>query len=145
MDRFPGNEHLIELLKAVFVCAGGDNVISEEERTFFFGYLDSVGLPESLHEFVKTYDGKDSLEELLSTSSAINEATKRVILYTAMLVAGADGFADAEREAVLRAGKILGVSDDVVLQIEAQYRKDVQNTADRVALLFPEGNPWAAK
>lgn len=46
-----------------------------------------------MHEWVKTYEGKDKLEDIIQTNSdAINDATKRCIIYTAMIVAGADGY-----------------------------------------------------
>ena len=42
---------------------------------------------------MKTYEAKDALEDVMKENpKAINEATKRCIIYTAMLVAGADGY-----------------------------------------------------
>jgi len=142
LNSFPNSEQLQDLLKAVFVIAKGDGVISDSERHFFGGYLDAVGLPDSLHEFVQTYQGNDTLEHLLANSQAINDATKRVILYTAILVSGADGYADGEHAATLKAGAILGVSADVVNQLADQYRAEAKLAEARKALLFPHGQPW---
>jgi len=143
MNSFPNNDHSHALLKAVFVIARGDGVISNAERAFFFGYLDAVGLPESLHDFVRNYEGTDRLEDLLAGAEYINDATKRAILYTAILVAGADGYAEGEREATRRAANILGVSEHVINELEAQFFAEEKLRASRIALLFPNGHPWA--
>lgn len=44
MDSFPNDKNLLDLIKAVFICAGGDGEVSQTERDFFFGYLDAVGI-----------------------------------------------------------------------------------------------------
>jgi hypothetical protein len=44
MESFPNDKNLLDLIKAVFICAGGDGQVSQTEREFFFGYLDAVGM-----------------------------------------------------------------------------------------------------
>jgi hypothetical protein len=42
---------------------------------------------------VKTYPAKETLDEVMKANpNAINDSTKRVIIYTAMIVAGSDGY-----------------------------------------------------
>lgn len=132
-------------MKAVFVCVKGDGVISQAERDFFFGYLDAVGIPESFHEFVRTYQGDDSLKDLLSESSGVSDVTKRVILYTAVIVSAADGYAEGEHAAIVKAAEALGLTEADVHEIEEQWKRDEANKQQRLKTLFPLGNPWASQ
>eukprot|EP00026_Physarum_polycephalum_P018196 Phypoly_transcript_19699.p1 GENE.Phypoly_transcript_19699~~Phypoly_transcript_19699.p1 ORF type:complete len:168 (+),score=35.36 Phypoly_transcript_19699:158-661(+) len=146
MDSFPSDKNLLDLIKAVFICAGGDGEVSKTERDFFFGYLDAVGIPASLHEFVKTYPAKESLEDVMKANpSAINEATKRVIIYTAIIVAGSDGYADGEHTQIVKMAAKLGVDNSVVDQIRKQYEADQKLRQERISLLFPGEHPWGKK
>jgi len=142
MDFFPSDEHTIELLKAVFICVRGDGEISDKERQFFLGYLDAVGAPESLHPLINTYQGTDTLEELLKDAKAINENTKRAIIYTAIIVSGADGYAPVEHDEIVKMAGIMGVSADVVKQIEEVYFEDQKANEKRYKVLFPGTHPW---
>jgi len=146
MDSFPNDKDLLDLVKAVFICAKGDGEISKTERDFFFGYLDAIGVPESLHEWVKTYPATDSLDEVMKANpEAINESTKRLLVYVAMLVAGSDGYADSEHEQIVKMANKLGVDNEVVNQIRVQYETDLRVRKERVALLFPGDHPWGKK
>ena len=146
MDCFPSNDHVMSLLKAVFICAAGDGKISDEERNFAFGYLDAVGVPDSMHDFIKNYQGKeDKLEDLINNKDAINEQTKRCIIYTAIIVAGADGYDDKEHEVVVKMAGRLGVDGAIVNQIRDQYQTDMKEREKRINLLFPGEHPWAKK
>jgi len=141
INTFPNDDHLEVLLKAVLVIAKGDGAISPEERNFFIGYLDAVGLPENRHNWPKDYQGDDRLEDLLAGSGALNDNTKRIILYTAILVSAVDGYHEGEHASVVKAGAILGVSEDVVNQIADQYRAEAKAFQQRNALLFANGRP----
>jgi hypothetical protein len=53
MDSFPNDKNLLDLIKAVFICAAGDGEVSKTERDFFFGYLDAVGMSVSMISFAQ--------------------------------------------------------------------------------------------
>eukprot|EP01100_Stratorugosa_tubuloviscum_P006823 TRINITY_DN289_c0_g4_i2.p1 TRINITY_DN289_c0_g4~~TRINITY_DN289_c0_g4_i2.p1 ORF type:complete len:169 (+),score=44.38 TRINITY_DN289_c0_g4_i2:113-619(+) len=144
MDGFPVRDHALELIKAVFIVAGGDGSISETERNFFLGYLDAVGLPDDLHEFFKTYPGNERLEDILANSQSIkDDSAKRSILYTAILVAGSDGYAQGEHDQVVKFGAILGLSAEDVAQVEALAEAEKKQGEERRRILFRGNNPWA--
>jgi len=128
--------------RRVFICVRGDGVISDKERQFFLGYLDAVGAPESLHPLINTYQGTDKLEDLLKDAKAINENTKRAIVYTAIIVSGADGYAPGEHNEIVKMAGLLGVSAEVVKQIEDQYFEDQKQNEKRYQVLFPGTHPW---
>ena|SRR3990167_2401435 len=144
IDGFPVKEHALELIKAVFTVAGGDGSISDVERNFFLGYLDAVGLPEELHEFIKTYPGGEKLEDILANAQGIkDDSAKRSILYTAILVASADGYAAGEHDQVVKFAGILGVSAEDVAEIEALAEAERKQGEERRRILFRGNNPWA--
>jgi len=143
MDSFPNDAHLIDILKAVFVCAAGDGQISKEERDFALGYLTAImgGLPKPVHDLFSTYEGKDKLEDLVK-GDALTEGTKRPIIYTAMLIAGADGYAESEHNQIVKMGARLGLTEADVNAVRAQYEADKKMRDQRIAVLFPSTHPW---
>jgi len=145
MDFFPSDEHVLELLKAVLICARGDGVISDVERNFFVGYLDAVGSPDAAIALAKTYEGKESLETLLKDCKAVNENTKSVIIYNAVMVSAADGYAAGEHDSIVKMAGILGISPESVKHIEDQYFEDVKANEKREKVLFAAGHPWKNK
>jgi len=141
MNSFPADADAAELVKAVLVVAAGDGDISATEREFLVGYLHTVGVPQEVIALAGTYAGKDKIEDL-KISPALSDSAKHVILYTAVLVAGSDGLADAEVAALVKIGAKIGLPESETQKVVAQYKKDLESNKARVAILFPVAHPW---
>lgn len=104
--------------KALVVCAKGDGVISPKEREWLVGYMTITGVAPSVVEMVKTYDGEDSLDDLLKTSPAMR-IYGRAMLYDALRICASDGeLHPDELDRVRRIADVLGISRDVLAALE---------------------------
>ena len=111
-------ELMTNFSKAVLTIIGADGQVAPAERAHFLGLAHSVGAPAQMVEFLKTYDPKNGkLEDCLEGFGNDNPA--RVMLYDAIQTARADGgYHPAEKAAVAKAARILGIDQTVVAQIE---------------------------
>jgi len=137
----PFNEPFSSWGSHVIVVAAGDGDISAAEREFLIGYLHAVGVPQEIIALASTYAGKDKIEDL-KISASLSDSTKHVILYTAVIVAGADGLADAEVAALVKIGAKLGLPETETQKVVHQYKTDLEANKARVAVLFPVAHPW---
>lgn len=105
--------------KAITVCAAGDGEISQHERDWIIGYLTSAGSPEEVIEAMRTYEGGDSIEDLVNSSPGM-KFTGRGLIYDALRACASDGeLSSDERARVVSAASRLGIETDVVDAIEA--------------------------
>ncbi len=105
-------------VKGIMVCAMGDGEISPQEREWITGYLRTCGDSEDFVESMEAYDGSDTIEDL-ATRTPNMRVYRRSMLYDALRACASDGdLSDGERERVLSAADRMGVSRDVVSQLE---------------------------
>ncbi len=130
--------------KALFIVANGDGVITEKERKWIVGFAAAQGASPAVIDELQKYSGNDDLNSLLSADPTLDpKYTARPLIRDAILAASADDeYSSAERETVLKLAKQLGVSEDVVSQIEQSVTQVKKLRQQEIELLFPEGKPY---
>ena len=104
--------------KALVVCAKGDGEITPDEREWLIGYSVTQGHPQEVVDAISTYDGGDSIEDLLSASANM-PAYRRFLVYDALRACASDGdLAAEERQKVVAMADLMGVPGDVVDELE---------------------------
>ncbi|MFB2980252.1 hypothetical protein [Microseira sp. BLCC-F43] len=128
-------------LKSVLICANGDGTLAPEERDWVVGLASAFGAPDSLVEALKTYKADEDIEQVIGDAP---EATgsRRYLVYDAIKACSADGeYSDPERAKVHKMAAKLGVSQDVVQQIEEICLAEAKLWKKRQQLMYPEGAP----
>ncbi|KAF3884078.1 hypothetical protein AB0758_33055 [Tolypothrix bouteillei VB521301_2] len=138
-NTVPPTEEIAAYSKALAICAKGNGTLSQAEREWIIGYVATTGGDANLIELLKTYEGNDNLEELASTV----EAGKRCLVYDAIAACCADkDFDDSERSKVKLIAETLGISQEIVEQIEDLYHEERKLFEKRMNLLFPDKKPY---
>jgi uncharacterized tellurite resistance protein B-like protein len=126
----------LKLGRAILVVAAADAPLSEEERTHFLGMAAAYGgLTEAELRALADFDPRTSPLEALLTPEYRDWS--RAFLYEAIKTASVGGYTDAERRAVRRAAKLLGVDAAVVAVIEAVVEAEAAVRKARLAVLHP--------
>lgn len=130
--------------KVLFIAANGDGTLSEKERNWILGFAAAQGFSQSIIDELQKCTGNDDLNDLLSTDSSLDpKYAGRALIRDAILAAGADGeYHDGERQTVLKLAKQLGVSEDVVSEIEKSVTQIKKLRLQEIELIFPEGKPY---
>jgi len=140
-QSIPSNQDYETFIKAALICAKGDGVIAAEERNWVVGRAGAFRNPG--YELAKTYAADEDIIELISQASNIDKSCRRMILYVAIQACGADGdYSSEEREKVNQMANFLGISEDVVNQIEQFCTEEAKMREQRISLIFPEGVPY---
>ncbi|MEU3822424.1 TerB family tellurite resistance protein [Streptomyces sp. NPDC030392] len=109
--------------KALLVIAGSDGEVSEAEYAWLVDHQRRMGAPEEVIELYSTFDyRKADLRDLLPDIRTDVETWQAAphLVYHAIQMCGADGvYAQAEKAQVLRAARLMGVRDDIVLSLHA--------------------------
>lgn len=122
---------------ALLCIAGSDGEVSDPELEWL-----TIDLAESLGVDMETvadweeYDFEEgNLEEIFSSIRIASIANfNKVLIYDAIRICSADGhYADEERDKVAEAAKILQVSNEAVLAIEALV--DLETAASRLRMI----------
>jgi hypothetical protein len=104
--------------KALLVCAKGDGDITPDEREWLVGYSVTQGHPHEVVDAIRTYEGDDSIEDLLSASPNM-PTYRRFLVYDALRACASDGdLATEERDRVVAMAELIGVPGDVVNELE---------------------------
>ncbi len=129
-------------LKALLIAANGDGKLTAEERKWVIGRAAAAGAPDSLLKELETYPANEDITEVVSRTLATNKA-KRAVIYFAIKAASSDKEYHGDEAAMIKkAATAMGISDDVVKQIEDLCRKEAQLKEERIQLCFPEGDPF---
>jgi len=130
-------------MKALLICANGDGILTDEERNWVIGYCAALGAPNSVIEQLKIYEANEDINEIISNCKIVNiEGSKRSLIYDAVRASTADGEYHPNEKAVVRKmAEKLGISEEVVNQIEEIYAEEVRIREKRINLIFPDGTP----
>jgi tellurite resistance protein len=135
------DKDLAAIAKAVLICARGDGHLSPIEREWMLGAYAARGVSAELIDELRAYEGKEDLIEVLESTS-VSHAAARVVLYLAIQVCSADGeLHELELAAIIKMGAVLGVSAEVVRQLNALYQEEQLLRQKRIKLAFPDGPP----
>lgn len=127
--------------KAILICANGDGKLAPEERDWVIGHFAAFGTPDSVLDELKTYKADEDIEKVISMTPAAS-ASRRFLVYDAIRACSADGqYSDPERAMVIRMAAKLGVSEDLVRQIEEVCLEEARLREKRLKLVYPEGAP----
>lgn len=111
-------EENLAYAKALMVCAKGDGEITPDEREWLIGYSVTSGHSQEIVDAIRTYEGGDSLEDLLNASPNM-PAYRRFLVYDALRACASDGdLAAEERERVAGMAALMGLQGDVVDELE---------------------------
>ncbi|MDY6805213.1 MAG: TerB family tellurite resistance protein [Cyanobacteriota bacterium] len=140
-EDIPPTEVHSTFLKAQLIAANGDGKLAPEERQWALGRAAAVGYPEELLQELEDYVADENIAEVISQTKTTNKSRKSVI-YFAIKACAADGvYHDEEKEVVRQAATALGISEDVVEEIEKLCAEEELLKEKRIQLLFPDGSP----
>ena len=140
-SKIPSPEAYDGYLKSVLICANGDGKLAPEERDWVVGFASAFGASDSLVEELKTYEATEDIETVISVAVEA-DGSRRYLVYEAIKACSADGeYSSPERATVAKMAAKLGISDDVVKQIEEICIEEAKLREKRLALMYPEGPP----
>jgi uncharacterized tellurite resistance protein B-like protein len=132
---------LAAIAKAVLICAQADGTLSAAERDWILGAYAARGVPAELIEELRAYEGKEDLAAVLEGTS-VRHAAPRVVVYMAIQACAADGaLHDQELSTIVKMAGLLGVSEDVVMQLKGVFDEEQAVRRKRIQLAFPDGLP----
>ena len=138
----PEDERL-DYLKTIMACARGDGDLAEAEKAWVIGYGAACGAHQPTVDALEAYDADEDAVEILERNMPIAKTWGRVAVFDAIRASGADHeYDDTEREAVRRVAADLGITEEVVSEIESLYLAEQELKRKRIALLFGETVPY---
>ncbi len=141
-NQVPTDEDCCIYMKSVLCCAKGDGILSPEEKDWAVGFCASWGVADWVIEELKAYEADEDLEEVIARSPQVSIA-QRDLLLTAIRACAADGeFHQEEKAKIRQMASIIGVSEEVVEQLEELQKEEFALREKRVKLLYPEKSPY---
>jgi tellurite resistance protein len=128
-------ESVARQARALMIIIGADGRISDPEKQAFLELARLLGATDAMIAELRGFDYlHERLEDYLEPA---DPPVARRLLYDAITIAHADGYADAERDAARRAAEILRVDASALTAIEALVEMEVSLRHARAALLNP--------
>jgi tellurite resistance protein len=138
----PEDERL-DYLKAIMVCARAKGSLTEGEKNWVIGYGAACGAHQETVDALEAYEADEDIEEILRRNMPSAETWGRVAIFDAIRAAAADHeYSDDEMKAIRRLGRRIGVTEQVVADIEALYREEAALKRERINLVFGEQVPY---
>jgi hypothetical protein len=136
-----GPEDYDSYLKSILICANGDGTLAPEEREWVVGQASAYSASDSLIEELKFYKADEDIEKVVSRAPLAN-VFKRYLVYDTIMACSADGeYSDQERVTVTKMAAKLGISQDIVQQIEKICIEEIKLREKRAKLMYPEDSP----
>lgn len=130
--------------KTLMVCAGADGTIAPAERDWVVGYLATAGSPDAVVEAMQTYQGGDSLDDLLGATPDM-PVYRHCLLYDALRACASDGeLSPEERSKILAAADRMGVPRAVVEDLEDIVAQEQQLRRRRHQVIVADAYEAAA-
>ncbi len=143
-DNVPPKEAIIVYAKALLVCANGDGNLAPAEKDWIIGLTATRGASDAELEELMNYPATDSIEQVIASNQIIFEYAKRAIIYDAIVACSADNeYSEGEKAVVHKAASLIGVSEDVVGQLEEIYTEEKTLFNRKIQLLLPDGHPFS--
>ncbi len=129
-------------LKALLVCANGDGLLTAPERAWVVGRAAAGGAPEKLLDELEAYGADEDINDVVGRTLATNKS-RRAVIYFAIRAADSDkDYSAGERRAIRKVAEAMGISENEVVQIENQIEDEDRLRDRRIAMCFPEGDPF---
>ncbi|MEC4812810.1 MAG: hypothetical protein SAK29_05985 [Scytonema sp. PMC 1069.18] len=140
-STIPNPEGYDAYLKSLLICAKGDGHLAPEERDWVVQQASAYGASDSLVEELKSYEALEDIETVISRTGE-TDASRRYLVYDAIRACSADQeYSDLERATIAKMADKLGISTDVLKQIEEICVEEAKLREKRLTLMFPEGAP----
>lgn len=141
-DGVPEDDR-VDYLKAIMACAGAGTGLSAAEKAWVIGYGAACGAPQATVDALEGYDAQEDVVDILERNMPVANTWGRVAVFDAIRACGADGeYNDEERAAVRREAARLGISEEVVAELESLYGREQEQKRARIALVFGEDIPY---
>jgi hypothetical protein len=132
----------LEYLKAIMACAQGDGRLSPSEKAWVIGYGAACGGSQATVDALTAYESDEDVQDILNRNKPFVERWGRAMIFDAIRAAAADHtYHEDEQKAVRRAAEHMGISEELVDEIEELYFEEQALRRRRLQLLFPEDNP----
>lgn len=142
LDKICTGKERPTFLKALLIAANGDGILSSAEKKWVIGRAATGGAPDSLLKELEDYPADEDINDVVAGTLATNKS-KRAVVYFAIKASASDGqYNEQEKAAVRKSATAMGISEDVVKQIEDLYEREEQLKQERINLCFPEGDPF---
>jgi hypothetical protein len=139
----PRTSDLEIYMKALLICANGDERITEQEREWVLGIAAAMGLPEETVERLTSYEAKDDLNSLLAGGVETGKGAPRSLIYNAIRACVSDGeLSEAELATIEKAASIMNVPAAVVGELQEIVLQQATLRERRLELVFPDGIPY---
>lgn len=130
--------------RAMIVCAAGDGRLAPEELEWVLGFCASAGATEALLTELRTLDPRSLDAVQLMQQAERPGQFVHALIYHAIKAADADGVLEPGEEQTIRAmALVLGLTELEVDGLFALHRDEQALHGRKLALLFPDGHPWA--
>jgi len=148
-DELPHTDGFRFYMSSVMYCASSDGVLDPKEKQWVLGYAAALGSPADLMkelenmsvESLKKQNLGEDFEKFCARNDKRSTASKRGIIYDAIRAASADGvFAREERKSVVDLAVKFGLSEDVVVGLEALVNEEKALKEKKAGLVHRYGS-----
>ncbi len=120
-------------LKALLVCANGDGLLTDAERSWVLGRAAAAGATEALLDELASYPADESLKDVVMRNPT-TDRSRRAVVYLAILAARSDqNYSAGERRAIHHAAALLGLDEEEMTALERLIAAESRMRTERVA------------
>jgi hypothetical protein len=141
-NQIPTNEDSCIYMKSVLCCAKGDEVLSSEEKNWAIGFCASWGVEDWVIDELKAYEADEPLEEVIARSPQVSMAQRDILLSAIWACAANKEYHEKEKAKIRHMASILGVTEEMVEQLEQLQQEESALRQKRMQLLYPEKSPY---
>src|SRR5262245_26831719 len=132
------------------MCASGDGRVADDERDWVVGYFAAFDSPAEVTNALQKFDdtknfadpSDNSASDTVGMGDTVANKGRRWLIWDALNACAADGaLKDSGLKRVRAMGTQVGLSDDVVSQIEKLHREETELKKKKFDILWPEGIP----
>lgn len=132
----------VDFLRAILLCTKGDNVISKEEREWVLGFAASREMPTSIIEEVESYNGDEDIADVLARSPIVENGKKGTIYWAIKACSADKEYPESEKQAIRKMADLMGVSEQVVKEIEEVIIEEQKLRDKRNSLVYGNKIFW---
>jgi uncharacterized tellurite resistance protein B-like protein len=133
----------LDYLKAIMACARAGTELAPAEKAWVIGYGAACGAHQATVDALEAYDGEEDISAILERNMPVADTWGRVAVFDAIRASNADvEYTDDERAAVRREAAALGVSEEVVVALEALHEEEQALKRRRIDLVFGSEIPY---
>jgi uncharacterized tellurite resistance protein B-like protein len=140
-NQAPASEGYNEYLKSLLICANGDGELTQAERDWVIGYASAYGASDSLIEELKSYKASEDIEQVVSQGKASGDYRLSLIYDAIKACSADDDYNPSEQTTVGKMAAKLGITKDIVQEIESICQEEDKLRKKRLALMYPSGTP----